>query len=101
MSDAEATGHKTFSSSMRLDTLLVKQGYFISRAQAQAAIKEGYVQIEGRVVDKVAGKVKPDATINVTGHSHDFVSRGGLKLAHGLEVFGFPVSGRMVVDLGA
>ena len=101
MSDARATGHKTFSSSMRLDTLLVEQGYFNSRAQAQAAIKEGYVQIEGRVVDKVAGKVKPDATITVTGHSHEFVSRGGLKLAHGLEVFGFPVSRRMVVDLGA
>ena len=86
---------------MRLDALLVEQGYFNSRAQAQAAIKEGYIQIEGRVVDKVAGKVKPDAKIIVRGYSHDFVSRGGLKLKHGLEVFGFPVSGRMVVDLGA
>ena len=47
MSDARATGHKTFSSSMRLDALLVEQGYFNSRAQAQAAIKEGYVQLKG------------------------------------------------------
>ena len=100
MSDARATGHKTFSSSIRLDVLLVEQGYFSSRAQAQAAIKEGYVQIEGRVVDKAAGKVKQDATITVTGHSHDFVSRGGLKLAHGLEVLASMYQGEWSWILG-
>ena len=96
-----STGHDSFSSSMRLDTLLVEQGFFNSRSQAQAAIKDGYVQIDGHVIDKVAAKVKPDVELTVTRHSHNFVSRGGLKLSHGLEVFGFPVSGRMVVDLGA
>lgn len=97
----QSTGHDSFSSSMRLDTLLVEQGFFNSRSQAQAAIKDGYVQIDGHVIDKVAAKVKPDVEPTIIRHSHNFVSRGGLKLSHGLEAFGFPVSGRMVVDLGA
>lgn len=97
----QKTGHDSFSPSMRLDTLLVDQGFFTSRSQAQAAIKDGHVQIDGQIIDKVAAKVKPNVSLEVTGHSHDYVSRGGLKLVHGLKTFGFPVLGRMVVDLGA
>ena len=35
------------------------------------------------------------------GRSHPWVSRGGLKLAHGLEAFGIPVEGRTCLDVGA
>jgi 23S rRNA (cytidine1920-2'-O)/16S rRNA (cytidine1409-2'-O)-methyltransferase len=37
----------------------------------------------------------------VRGQDHPWVSRGGLKLAHGLAHFGFSAAGRICLDIGA
>jgi 23S rRNA (cytidine1920-2'-O)/16S rRNA (cytidine1409-2'-O)-methyltransferase len=42
-----------------------------------------------------------DAALEVRGKDHPWVSRGGVKLAHGLEHFGFDVTGAVGLDVGS
>ena len=89
------------SGKTRLDILLVTRGFFESRARATAAIKAGHVKVNGKVVTRTAHATEEEADINVSGAGHNFVSRGGLKLAHGLDAFGYNPEGKCAIDLGA
>lgn len=42
-----------------------------------------------------------DAPLEVRGKDHPWVSRGGIKLAHGLDQFGFDVTGAVALDVGS
>src|SRR3712207_7476553 len=42
-----------------------------------------------------------DAALEVRGKDHPWVSRGGIKLDHGLTHFGFEVSGAVALDVGS
>lgn len=86
----------------RLDTLLVERGLAETRARAQALIMAGDVLVDGQRVDKAGMPVAVGARIEVKAQL-PYVSRGGLKLAHALEVFGLKemVSGKMALDIGA
>lgn len=86
----------------RLDELLVERGHAESRAKAQAMILAGLVfDRDGRRLDK-AGKTLPqDVELEVKGKDHPWVSRGGLKLAHGLERFAIDPTGLVCLDVGA
>src|SRR4051812_49445081 len=42
-----------------------------------------------------------DAPLEVRGKDHPWVSRGGIKLDHGLTHFGFDVSGAVALDVGS
>eukprot|EP01037_Dinobryon_pediforme_P018472 gene18472-biopygen11269 len=42
-----------------------------------------------------------DAPLDVRGQDHPWVSRGGLKLAHGLAHFGYSAESRICLDVGA
>jgi 23S rRNA (cytidine1920-2'-O)/16S rRNA (cytidine1409-2'-O)-methyltransferase len=42
-----------------------------------------------------------DAPLEVRGKDHPWVSRGGIKLAHGLDFFGFDVTGAVALDVGS
>ncbi len=86
---------------MRLDQYLVQTGLMESRARAQEAIAAGLVTVNGACATKSSQKVTEDADIAVTGVVHDFVSRGGMKLEAALEHFGFDVSEKICLDLGA
>ncbi len=46
-------------------------------------------------------KLNVDTPITVRGQEHPWVSRGGLKLDHGLKHFGFSAHGRTCIDVGA
>lgn len=85
---------------MRIDSYLVSQGYFESRAKAVAAIKAGKVSLDGRVVKKPSEKVGEGAVIQAEA-AHPWVSRGGIKLAHALEIFDVNVSRRTALDVGS
>lgn len=89
------------STKTRLDVLLVTRGLFESRARATVAIKAGHVQVDGQVMTRAAHATQADAEIKVSGAGHDYVSRGGLKLAHGLDAFGYDPDGKCAIDLGA
>jgi 23S rRNA (cytidine1920-2'-O)/16S rRNA (cytidine1409-2'-O)-methyltransferase len=42
-----------------------------------------------------------DAALEVRGKDHPWVSRGGIKLDHGLTYFGFDVAGAVALDVGS
>ena len=86
---------------MRLDQALVERGLAESRAKAQAAIMAGLVFSGEKRLDKPGQPVAADAPLEMRGKPHPWVSRGGIKLAHGLQHFGFPVAGRICIDIGA
>lgn len=84
----------------RADQLLVERGLFESRAKAQAAIAAGGVTADGRTVARASDMLAPDAAIEAVP-AHPYVSRGGVKLAHALDVFAIDVAGHHALDVGA
>jgi 23S rRNA (cytidine1920-2'-O)/16S rRNA (cytidine1409-2'-O)-methyltransferase len=86
----------------RLDALLAERGLFSSRSRAAASVMAGEVLVG-------AGRrraSKPSELVDVEEHvSVDeqpaFVSRGGTKLVNALEAWGFDVTGRHALDVGA
>ncbi len=89
------------SSKPRLDSRLVALGLAPSRAKAQALILAGQVYVDGRPATKAAAPVADGAEVTVKSQAHPYVSRGGLKLAHGLDHFGLDPSGLTCLDIGA
>ncbi len=85
----------------RVDKLLVDRGLVESRAKAQALILAGLVYSDTRRIAKAGDQMPLDAPLNVKGQDHPWVSRGGLKLAHGLAVFGLDVKDMIGADIGA
>jgi 23S rRNA (cytidine1920-2'-O)/16S rRNA (cytidine1409-2'-O)-methyltransferase len=86
---------------LRADQLLVSRGLAESRSRAQALIMAGVVFSGERKVAKAGEVLAEDAALEVRGKDHPWVSRGGVKLAHGLEHFGFDVTGAVGLDVGS
>ena len=85
----------------RADQLLVDRGLAESRARAQALILAGLVFCGERKIDKAGQALPDDAPLEVRGRDHPWVSRGGIKLAHALDHFGWDVAGVLALDVGA
>jgi 23S rRNA (cytidine1920-2'-O)/16S rRNA (cytidine1409-2'-O)-methyltransferase len=85
----------------RIDQRLVELGLADSRARAQALILSGNVFVGDRRIEKAGQVVASDAVPVVKGRDHPWVSRGGVKLAHGLDQFGWDVSGAVAIDVGS
>ena len=85
----------------RADQMLVDRGLAESRARAQALIMAGLVFVGDRKVDKPGQALAEDAVLDVRGRDHPWVSRGGVKLAHGLDHFGWDVTGAVAIDVGS
>ncbi len=85
----------------RLDQVLVARGLAESRAQAQALVMAGKVFSGERRLEKPGHRVGADQPIEVRGAPHPWVSRGGLKLDHGLTHFSIPVEDAVALDIGA
>src|ERR1700722_13699146 len=86
---------------VRADQLLVERGLVESRTRAQALILAGKVFSGERRIAKAGDTLAPDAALEVRGQDHPWVSRGGLKLAHALDLFGLSPQGRICLDVGA
>ncbi|MGQ0588304.1 MAG: TlyA family RNA methyltransferase, partial [Sphingosinicella sp.] len=85
----------------RADQLLVDRGLVESRAKAQALILAGLVFSSERKIEKAGQQLSADAPLEVRGKDHPWVSRGGIKLAHGLDHFGWNVRGAVALDVGS
>jgi 23S rRNA (cytidine1920-2'-O)/16S rRNA (cytidine1409-2'-O)-methyltransferase len=85
----------------RLDTLLVERGLVASRERARAMILAGQVRVDGQPMTKAGATVPDEATVTVAAPDHPYVGRGGIKLAHALEMFGVVVTDRVALDIGA
>jgi 23S rRNA (cytidine1920-2'-O)/16S rRNA (cytidine1409-2'-O)-methyltransferase len=80
----------------RLDVLLVERGLAETRAQAQALVMAGLVPGHA----KPGEQVDESAPLEVE-RPLPYVSRGGQKLEHALDVFGVDVAGLDCLDVGA
>lgn len=86
---------------IRADQLLVDRGLADSRAKAQALILAGLAYSGERKLEKAGQALAPDAPLEVRGKEHPWVSRGGVKLAHALDTFGWDVTGAVALDVGS
>jgi 23S rRNA (cytidine1920-2'-O)/16S rRNA (cytidine1409-2'-O)-methyltransferase len=85
----------------RLDVLVVDHGLAPSRERARALILAGHITVDGRVVSKAGTAIDRASQIALRAPDHPYVGRGGIKLAHALDVFGVAVTGRRALDIGA
>ena len=89
------------SQKTRLDALLVERGLAETGAKAKALVMAGLVYVGERRLDKPGQSIAADAPVQVRGRDHPWVSRGGVKLAHGFDEFGIDPAGSIALDIGA
>src|ERR1044072_3771372 len=85
----------------RADKLLVDSCLAPPRARGQAMSRDGQVYSGTRRIEKAGDLLAGDADLNVKGADHPWVSRGGLKLVHGLAHFALDPTGKSAIDVGA
>jgi 23S rRNA (cytidine1920-2'-O)/16S rRNA (cytidine1409-2'-O)-methyltransferase len=88
-------------SKVRADQLLVSRGLVESRTRAQALIMAGAVFSGEKKLSKAGDMLAEHAPLEVRGKDHPWVSRGGIKLDHGLSYFSFDVTGAVALDIGS
>ena len=86
---------------VRIDKLLVMNGYFESREQAKRALMAGEILIDDIVIDKAGMNVDIDSNIRVKSHKSKYVSRGGYKLEKALSAFEINLNNAICMDVGA
>jgi 23S rRNA (cytidine1920-2'-O)/16S rRNA (cytidine1409-2'-O)-methyltransferase len=85
----------------RLDQVLVERGLAASRERARSLILAGRVLVREQKIDKPGASIPMDSPIRLLGDDLPYVSRGGLKLAAGLDHWQIVVTGRACLDVGA
>ena len=87
---------------MRLDKELVEKSLVPSRSKAQELIKEGFVLVNGKVIDKANYTVKETDVIEIKENDKlKYVSRGGLKLDKAINEFNIDMTNKRVMDIGS
>jgi 23S rRNA (cytidine1920-2'-O)/16S rRNA (cytidine1409-2'-O)-methyltransferase len=94
-------GHIRAMAKVRADQLIADRGLAESRTRAQALIMAGLAFVGDRKIDKPGQMLAEDSVVEVKGRDHPWVSRGGIKLAHGLDHFGWDVTGAVAIDVGS
>ena len=61
----------------------------------------GLVFAGERKIAKPGEQLTEDVALDVRGRDHSWVSRGGVKLAHGLDHFEWDVAGAVAIDVGS
>ncbi len=84
---------------VRVDDELVNQGFYASVDDAKRAIMAGIVSTQSSRVASPGEKVQQGSYLHVKDQQ-PYVSRGGLKLAGGLDDFGLDVEGMECLDVG-
>lgn len=85
----------------RLDIILVERGYYETRNKAKAAIENGDILVNDKIITKSGHLVEDIATIKILKESNPYVSRGGLKLSKALQSFCVDVNDKICLDIGA
>jgi 23S rRNA (cytidine1920-2'-O)/16S rRNA (cytidine1409-2'-O)-methyltransferase len=87
-------------SRIRLDHLLTERGLARSRAEAQALIHAGSVELDGNRRLKPGQLVAADASVSLLEKPR-WASRAGVKLEHALDSFRIDPTGMAALDAGA
>ena len=85
---------------MRLDNYLVENKFIESRNRAQTIIKDSFVSVNDKVINKSSYKVSLDDKISIKEHK-SYVSRSAHKLDEFLNELTLNVKGRVVLDIGS
>jgi 23S rRNA (cytidine1920-2'-O)/16S rRNA (cytidine1409-2'-O)-methyltransferase len=85
----------------RLDKIMVDRGLVETIEKAGAVLMAGKVRVNGQPESKPGTQVKTDASIELIGEDHGYVSRGALKLVKGLDAFAIDPAGMVALDIGA
>lgn len=86
---------------VRADQRIVELGLAESRTRAQALIMAGLAFAGEHKIAKAGEMLAPDASIEVRGRDHPWVSRGGIKLDHALSQLDWDVAGAVAIDVGS
>ncbi|MBU0484955.1 MAG: TlyA family RNA methyltransferase [Proteobacteria bacterium] len=86
---------------IRLDKLLVNRNLVPTRQKAQDMIDAGQIMVNGLPANKSGSMFPNDCQIVLKGESNPYVSRGGLKLAAGLDFFRIDPTDLICADIGA
>jgi 23S rRNA (cytidine1920-2'-O)/16S rRNA (cytidine1409-2'-O)-methyltransferase len=85
----------------RLDKLLLDRGLVATRERAAALVMSGAVRVRGQPETKPGTMLDPAVEITLLVEEHPYVSRGALKLVHGLDAFAIDAAGTTCLDVGA
>ena len=85
----------------RLDVYLSENNIVKSRTLAATLIKQGSVEVNGRIFSKPSYTVNDDDTVKIIGELPKYVGRGGLKLEKALSHYRLHLDGTVCIDIGA
>lgn len=85
----------------RIDTLLVKKGFFNSREKAKRSIMAGLIFVDNQRIDKPGTNININASISIKGDATPYVSRGGLKLEKAINKFNIELDNKICLDVGS
>jgi 23S rRNA (cytidine1920-2'-O)/16S rRNA (cytidine1409-2'-O)-methyltransferase len=86
---------------MRADLALVQCGFAKNRTEARALVLAGSVHTRSQQVNKPGMMIPVNSGLAVKDRGHPWVSRGGIKLAYGLDHFNISPKGLVCLDIGA
>lgn len=89
------------TSRIRADLAMVARRLADSRSRAKALIEAGEVYAGGERITRPGQLVSAAADLKIKGDTHHWLSRGALKLEHGLSLFEIDVRDRIGLDIGA
>ena len=86
----------------RLDKELVNRRLVETRVKAQELIKNNLVLVNKKITAKSSVQIKDTDQIEIVDNERfKYVSRGGFKLEKALQVFGYDMTGKSVMDIGS
>ncbi|MBF96799.1 MAG: 16S/23S rRNA (cytidine-2'-O)-methyltransferase TlyA [Alphaproteobacteria bacterium MarineAlpha9_Bin4] len=85
----------------RLDNLLVLNKHAENVNKAKALVMSGKVLVNDMKIDKPGTKFTNDVIIRIIKKSHNWVSRGGIKLEHAINKLNIKIENRICADLGS
>ena len=81
--------------------MLVERGLVEGLSAAQGLIMAGKVYSGEKKLEKAGLQISEEAALEVRGQDHPWVSRGGLKLTHGLAEFNLSTKDCICMDIGS
>ncbi len=89
-----------FLNKIRVDTALVELKFIPSRQKALSLVMSGRVYLDNKIVTKAGTLVKSKSILKVVNNTHDWVSRGGIKLNSAVEILEIDIKDKICADIG-
>ena len=89
-----------FLNKIRVDTALVELKFIPSRQKALSLVMSGRVYLDNKIITKAGTLVKSKSILKVVNNTHDWVSRGGIKLNSAVEILEIDIKDKICADIG-